>query len=191
MSVENSKNTKAIITTAIDLFQEEGYENVSVQEICARSGVSRSSFYSIFSGKADILSTMIGGIRLNFDKMVPDFIKAENDVARIWLITDSYLSLASRYGPQLIKALYIEELSGQHDFLQDIEKYSDWLVPLVRNCQKNGTFLNKSDPEEIVKIQFDLCKGILVDWVLNEGNFNLQDRVRTLFEALWMYQEDA
>lgn len=189
MSVENSKNTKAIITSAIDLFQEKGYENVSVQEICNRSGVSRSSFYSIFSGKSDILSTMINGIRLNFDKMVPDFIKAESDVDRIWLITDSYLSLAARYGPQLIKALYIEELSGQHQFLSDIEKYTDWIIPLVRNCQKTGTFQNKSDPEKIVKIQFDLCKGILVDWVLNEGNFNLEDRVYTMFKALWMIKE--
>ncbi len=190
MSAENSKNTDIIISTAVRLFKEKGYENVSVQEICSESGVSRSSFYAIFSGKSDIITTMVGNVGLDFESMLPSFIKAESDIARIWLITDTYLKMAQEYGPQLIKALYIEELSGAHRMLMDIERYGEWIVPLVKNCQKNGTIGNRSAPEDIVKNQFSISKGVLVDWVLEDGSFSLEERIRKAFLALWETKEE-
>jgi len=82
MSSENSKNTDIIVNTAVRLFKEKGYENVSVQEICSEAGVSRSSFYAIFSGKSDIVVSMIDDVGLDFEKMLPSFIRAEYDLAR-------------------------------------------------------------------------------------------------------------
>lgn len=190
MSADNSKNTDVIIQTAVTLFKEKGYENVSVQEICAKSGVSRSSFYAIFSGKSDILQTMIKGVSMDFEKMLPSFIKAENDLARIWLITDMYIQIAVKYGPQLVRALAIEEFSGQHTVLLDIEKYSEWLIPLIHNCQNNGSILNQSAPEEIVKMQYDIAKGVLVDWMLTGGDFDLEERIQRFFYDLWMTPKD-
>lgn len=185
MSSENSKNTDIIVNTAVRLFKEKGYENVSVQEICSEAGVSRSSFYAIFSGKSDIVVSMIDDVGLDFEKMLPSFIRAESDLARIWLISKTYLSIAVEYGPQLLKALFIEELSGAHKMLLEVEKYSEWLIPLVRNCQKNGSIQNFGTPEDIVKLQFDIAKGSVLDWILADGSFDLTERIRQQFITLW------
>ncbi|MBQ9732718.1 MAG: helix-turn-helix transcriptional regulator, partial [Clostridia bacterium] len=50
-AVSNSKNSDAIVKATKELIKEKGYHDVSVNEICQRANVSRSSFYSVFSGK--------------------------------------------------------------------------------------------------------------------------------------------
>ncbi|MGI6536303.1 MAG: TetR/AcrR family transcriptional regulator [Eggerthellaceae bacterium] len=40
---------------AIDLFRRNGYEQVTVQDICDACGISKPTFYSRFSSKGDIL----------------------------------------------------------------------------------------------------------------------------------------
>ncbi len=50
---EQIKNT--IIHTAIDLFREKGYENVSIDEITKRVEIAKGTFYNYFKSKGDLL----------------------------------------------------------------------------------------------------------------------------------------
>ena len=55
----NSKyfqNAEHILQSAIKQFKEYGYAASSINDICERAGISRSTFYNIFSQKKDILS---------------------------------------------------------------------------------------------------------------------------------------
>ena len=45
----------------MELFRENGYSGVTVRDICASSGVPSSSFYTVFSGKDDILVHVLKG----------------------------------------------------------------------------------------------------------------------------------
>jgi AcrR family transcriptional regulator len=40
---------------AIDLFSEHGYEETTIEDICAVAGISRSSFFRYFQSKEDVL----------------------------------------------------------------------------------------------------------------------------------------
>jgi len=44
---------------AVEAFQELGYDGVSVAEICARAGISQSTFFRTFDGKPSIVSGSI------------------------------------------------------------------------------------------------------------------------------------
>ena len=60
MKYINVTKTQNIICEAIkDLLQERPYEKISVQDIVARSGVSRSSFYNHFTNKDDVIRLII------------------------------------------------------------------------------------------------------------------------------------
>lgn len=48
-----------IIQTAIDLFYERGYANASTRELVKRLGMTKSSIYSHFSSKDEILFTIV------------------------------------------------------------------------------------------------------------------------------------
>ncbi len=46
---------------AIDLFIERGYEETTVDDICAVAGISRSSFFRYFHSKEDVLLREVAG----------------------------------------------------------------------------------------------------------------------------------
>ncbi len=47
---------RAIVTGALDIFEERGYEAVTVEAICQRAGVSKRTFFNYFSSKDAVLT---------------------------------------------------------------------------------------------------------------------------------------
>ena len=110
MSVYASKNTDAIVSAALSLFRERGYVNVSVSDICRAANVPRSSFYSIFSGKDEIITYLMRNLKEDYQAVFSEFLNAKNDLDRIWMLYDRYLSLAVDFGPELTATLFSLEL---------------------------------------------------------------------------------
>lgn len=45
----------ALFDVAMELFEARGFDAVSVEEICARAGVGRATFFRLFGGKAGLI----------------------------------------------------------------------------------------------------------------------------------------
>ena len=60
MAYQEAKHSALIAETAVELFKKNGYESVSVNEICKAAGLSRSSFYATFpaSGTSSTMSSI-------------------------------------------------------------------------------------------------------------------------------------
>ncbi|OPY30044.1 MAG: DNA-binding transcriptional repressor AcrR [Methanocella sp. PtaU1.Bin125] len=57
--VDQPGTRQKILDTAIDLFSKKGYEAVSMQDIAAAVGIRKSSIYSHFKGKDEILQNIL------------------------------------------------------------------------------------------------------------------------------------
>lgn len=55
------RTRKAVLDAFFDLVQEARYDDITVADIVARSGVSRSAFYAHFAGKDALLAASIAG----------------------------------------------------------------------------------------------------------------------------------
>lgn len=183
MSASNTKHTDIIVDTAFELFYQYGYDEVSVRQICERANVPRSSFYTIFSGKEDIMVYSLSRVKGNFEQSMNDFIMAENDLERIWFLTDSFLQLAVSVGPDLCKIYFILEINGKCQLFKILADFNEWLIRLLANCQKNGIARVKGDPEELIPMQLNLAKALLFDWVGSNGSFMLRETVRNNIET--------
>lgn len=68
--------TEAIATAALRLFLEEGVAAVAVEDIAARAGVSKASFYTYFKDKADVVDALLepvaGRLRAAFARCEAD-----------------------------------------------------------------------------------------------------------------------
>ena len=51
----------------MELLRNNAYSDVMVKDICRKAGVSRSSFYSVFSVKDDILMHVLRGYKDDFE----------------------------------------------------------------------------------------------------------------------------
>lgn len=183
MAAEASRYRKKIVDTAFDLFKKKGYEHVSIREICEAANVPRTSFYTSFSNKADILAYSLTSVKENFESMMPQFIVAPNDLERIWFLTDSFLKRAADYGPELCKAYFELELNGECALFDILSGFNDWLVQLLANCQKSGIVGVNGDPAKLIPLQLNLAKAELFDWVCSGGAYPLRQAVRQDIET--------
>lgn len=183
MSSETSKNTVKIVDTAMTLFQQVGYANVSIREICEKAGVPRSSFYTVFSGKADILAYRLRRVKQDFEKSLPNFIREPNDFERIWFLTDAFLKEAENIGPELTKAIFLIELEQSRGLFDLLTAFNEWLVQLLANCQSAGIVKNAGKPEEVIPVQLNLAIAVLFDWTRKGGSFPLRETVRNMIET--------
>ena len=57
--VEHDKRRHEILEKALDIFMDEGYEDVTFQKIAGRCGITRTTLYTYFKNKRDIFNFSI------------------------------------------------------------------------------------------------------------------------------------
>ena len=106
------KFKEEVAEAAISLFKRNGYNNVTVNEICKECGISRSVFYSSFNGKRSILEYMVEKPQHNDDASFMKFAHADNDFERIWQLFDRFIAIAYDFGPELTSTLFIMQFES-------------------------------------------------------------------------------
>ena len=185
MSAANSKNTDKIVNASLKLFKEKGYANVSVSDISRAAGIPRSSFYSLFAGKDDVIIYMLEGMKGDYQQVLTQLASAKNDLERIWMIYDKYLMLTMDFGADLASTLMELELREKIGIFDFTEILTPWLVTLVRNCQNLGYIRNQNSPENIVNLGMRIAIGAAYEWCRADGAFNLRDKALSEHEILY------
>lgn len=185
MKVVNSKNRETISAAALELFKEKGFDGVGVSEICRRANVPRSSFYSVFGGKEDIIIYMLRNLKEDYTAMFSELLGAENDLCRIWMLYDRYLSLATEFGPDLTGALLALELKSPIGILDLFYAFNKWFVKLIRSCQRQGMIRNPNRPEDIVTLGVRIALGAAYEWSRTNGSFDLRETALREHEILY------
>lgn len=185
MSDSNSKHARAITEAALRLFRERGYENVSVNDICAAAKIARSTFYLTFSGKKQIVDKLIADARLDREEFFGDFVVAENDFERMWILCNRYLTVATEFGPELTATLFSLELMGELNILDLTHQVDEWMIQLCRNAQKAGVIRSPEPPEIIAPMGVSMAYYTTYEWAFRRGSFDLRQMTRRRSEALF------
>ena len=185
MSAASSKNTTAIVDAALELFKTAGYSNVSVSDICRAADVPRSSFYSIFAGKDEIVLYMMRNLKEDYQSVFAQLLEAKNDLDRIWMLYDRYLTLAVDFGPELTGTLFALELQKPAGLFDLFYAFNDWFVKLIRNCQEQGLIRNGNRPEDIVVLGVRIAIGAAYEWCRSGGGFDLREAALSEHERLY------
>lgn len=184
-AVGNSKNTEAIVNAAKCLIKEKGYQNVSVHDICQRAGVSRSSFYSVFAGKDEVIVYMIRSLKEDTSTVLNRILSADNDLERIWSLYDTYVNVALEFGPDVMGSLLLVDMQKSIGFMEQFYLYNEWFYTLVKSCQQKGIILNRANYSELVSAAVYSAFGIAYEWCRTHGEFDLRERAFTAHEAIY------
>jgi len=60
--LKSNRSHQSILTVAKTLFWKYGIKRVSVEEICKEAGVSKMTFYRLFTNKADVARAILVGV---------------------------------------------------------------------------------------------------------------------------------
>lgn len=176
--------TEKLKKVAIDLFKTYGYNNVSVRQICNAAGVPRSTFYSMYSGKDDLVIS-IYTVNLDIsEKKLEELAHTKNDLERIWAIYSQYIKLAMNVGTEVSAALMIIELNrnvGIYDAMKKVRRYT---VALCQNCQEQGLVTNPWPAEQLIPMVSASLNNQVFEWCRCKGEYPLMKNARMTFEAL-------
>lgn len=185
MQAQNSKIKDVIIKAAIELFKEKSYNKVSVNEICKRAYVARSSFYYVFSSKMDIIEYILHDIKEQLVPNIEGLFSAKNDFERMWMVCDRYLLVVLHFGPELSISLRQLELEGETDMLIPVRSMTEKYEKLTRRAQRAGIVLNTSSPKALAQLAPELAYHIIYEWSRTKGAFPLRKTVRQAEETLF------
>lgn len=184
--VVSKNHRELIIDTSIELFKEYGYHEVTVNEICSKAGISRSSFYSFFPSKLDTIRYVLDSVKrdLNADAL-QQLIMEENDFERMVTICFKYMQIALDYGPKLMASLFSLEMERQIEVFNGIHATDDWFIQLCKNAQRAGIIRNQSAAESLAPLAVDMELHVTYQWCKDPEHFPLLEKAREAAETFF------
>ena len=158
-----------IQNVALELFDKEGFENVSVEQIAQAVGCSVGNIYHYFKSKDELVIQVTSSVDAQYSVLEESYLA---DEANSW-----HDKLLDFVGQTLV--ISAEDPSLYRSFIHGI-----------RYPQQG--ILRDRDREELVADLVALHRGMLLEWRIYEGAFDLPRRGRRMAAALlegWRHEE--
>jgi AcrR family transcriptional regulator len=177
---------EALYEAAIDLFEDMGYEAVTVADITRAAGVAKGTFFNHFPSKADILAEW-------YRRLVADAVTPGDSPADARTLTDAALETCRRTislceaSPQLWEAK--TRLSATSPAIQAVEAQNDAIVhetfeTQVERAIARGTLPEKTNPQIIADLMLTLFTGTVRQCVVTGQSGNILRDTEERFRAI-------
>mgnify|MGYP000949834580 FL=1 len=175
-----------IIETAIGLYKERGYENVSVKDICNRCNLTRGAFYYHFKSKDEILDNyFLSSDNLAINEILP-LISAKKYIEQFYYFFDMYLERTFIAGHDIFGQIIKRNIdkSGKIFSPKDINMRKVY-SSLIEKAQNAGEILNRTPPDLLVDTIVYIADGIALVWCSQNGDFDYVEENKKILDELF------
>ena len=163
-----------IIAEAWRLFDEQGYESTTVDQIIEACEISKGGFYHHFRAKDDLLEELAFMLdreyqRIEFPEGLGVYDRLLYATARVYRYIEEHIPvdiLSLVYSSQVVK-------KGDKYLLNHKRYYYKLLTRLVEEGQGNGELIAERSSRELVRLYAMQERAVLYDWCICEGNYPL------------------
>ena len=131
-----------IITSAIQVFREKGYEKATIADIVAAARIGRSTFYKRFRDKKDLFIECIKQIIFSEMKQgEPDELDGIRDEEEILRVFDRHAKAYCNVNPlwiDMVNQLRAAAISDPEEFADSLEEVIHLKIDLLRRGIENG-----------------------------------------------------
>ena len=179
--------------TALKLFQEKGYDKVSIKQICSEMGFGRSTFYYHFRTKEQVLEELYHSDRVFTTETMSWILTAPSNLERAFRIQLAYeRHIDSIESPEAIMHYLASGMTkGFSEMVISTEKVNALLVPVIEQCQQSGEITNPADPIRLCEIAIQLQCGILMQYCFRNGQMDRQQALLDGLHALYLIKEET
>jgi AcrR family transcriptional regulator len=154
---------RAMVEAAVHMIQEAGVPGLTLREVGARLGVSRTALYRHFDDKAALVARVAAeGFRLFHETLARAVAAAAADGGDpLQAMAGAYVdfALANRSHYETMFGGYLENWGRYPDLIEHADKAFGILLNTIRDEQRNGR-IGPGDPVEIAEITWSLSHGI-------------------------------
>jgi AcrR family transcriptional regulator len=176
---------RKIFNTAAQLIAEKGFDNVTVEEICKKSGVAKGLFYHYFHSKADIVIETYIDVDNQYSAEVMALpITAPYD--RVIYAVSFQARYAKAKGLEFVKQIYKHQLdSGTAFFISEDRAFFRLIRDAIREGQQTNQLRTDVSAEVLTRLVLSISRGITYDWCLYDGDYDIEKLMHQSFQMLY------
>ena len=176
-----------IQSAALTLFNREGFENVSVEEIAQTVGCSVGNIYHYFKSKDELAIQVTQMVDEVYTALEEEYLEDRETSGREKLLDFVGRSLEISASDEMLYKAFIHGLRyPEQAVLQKNDKrvYYRLLRELVDLCQEEGSIHPSYDPDCLVEDLVVLHRGTLFEWRIYQEGFDIAKQGRRMADAL-------
>lgn len=177
-----------IYKTALRLFEKEGFDKVTVDEVCKKAGVSKGTFYVYFRSKEQVVLDMLSQTDKMYDTFVTNELSSIRDpMDKLMRLASKALVYTTETGPDLMEVSYRARAalnrSGNPRLMESRSTYKI-VVKLVDGAQQQGYIRRDWNANEVASLIIRTLEGLMHDWSMENGRYNLTNETEKAIQVL-------
>lgn len=187
--LQSQKTRNKIFKTALSLFAKYSYESVTVDDIVKHSSVSKGSFYTYFKSKDHIMLEQFQQLDGSYEQWFQTFSPDRSASAQLLsFIKNLAVFVNGELHLEILKVVYTSQISlssAVPKLLSDETRpYYKIIWQIVELGVKQEEFRNDTPIEELTRLISRSVRGLLYDWCLFEGSFDLEEESQKYFTLI-------
>lgn len=185
--MQAKQTERAILGASLDLMRKQGFDKVSVRDICKKAGITTGAFYHHFPSKEALLTRGFAPL----DDYMEQCLRGHEEDAptqRLWLILSAYAQFMSE-GEELTGRYYQHRMAQPGAQSMDATRYTlRAMVDCFRQAEQAGDLAPGQSPEWVAEFCFRHFRGVVIDWVLRGYSYPLLPKMQedyAIFETLF------
>lgn len=165
---------KKVTDMAMKLVKENGYDRVTISQICKACDVAKGTFYSYFTSKKDILIKLTS----RFNKELSQLFVYDENLDAVTLYQNaviSYLNYVSKDGhtftKSYVKALIDEELATEENTSLELQKF--FIDKVLSKGLHDGDFQLNMTGDDFFALFSATLIGVLTQWSMSKESEEL------------------
>jgi TetR/AcrR family transcriptional regulator, cholesterol catabolism regulator len=186
--VRSQLTRQKIYDTAVSLFLKKGYDEVTVDDICEKVGLTKGAFYAHFRSKDQIVIERMLAVDEHYrSDILPRVAGLKSGMDKILAFVRLLLKHMNELGKVTVKTAYYTQI-GYDQKLSAImtEKRTLYKIiqELVTEGQEKGELRNDLSSTEITQAIMHNIRGIVYDWCLSTSKFDIEQAGEDLIKIL-------
>lgn len=172
---------KRIYEAALQIMQKHGFENATIEQICKKAKVSVGSFYNYFNSKHDVLSMIYESVDIYYQDVVAPEIENLGLEDQIVTFFSHYARYAVKNGLDFTRHLYS---NSENKLFLNRDRFMHQLLHSILLASEEKRKLTPMPLDEIEQFCFILSRGIVNDWCLYDGSYDLEEKMAQSFRLI-------
>ena len=181
---------RKIVNCALRLFNEHGFENVSIEMISENAGVSVGAIYHHFKSKEEIAAQSLVVLDEDYEIFLNDLLTDPkyNTLSAFDKLKEFYIFVQVKSSElDSVNFAYSYDLKNRQASILLVSEertlYRGW-KKLIDMCREEGSISPELTDEELIRLLTYISRGLLVDWLLKEGKQDMKEQSRLVADHL-------
>ena len=174
---KGEKSKEHLFQSALALFKTRGFSQVTITDITHKAEMAKGSFYTYYATKSDIIVEEFWRIDSYYREISPQILTYQSAAERLLVFTEKQMEyVQNTITCDLLKVLYANQVLQEGSEKVIVDKGRFWhtfITQIIQEGQQSKEFHTDIDANTLAIYFNRAIRGILLDWNINSGNFDL------------------